>query len=179
MLSRRIAGRYAVALFSIAQQQGHTEIWAAELRQLGEILATQPELREILVHPEVALRKKEQLITRVFQGQLSREILAVILLLIRRGHEPDMATLAELFTEEWNMARNNLPVSVVTAVPITAEQRAALIAALTKRTGANITLKTSVDPAVIAGMVITFGDRVIDAGAQHALAALQASMAGA
>ena len=178
MLSRRIAGRYAVALFLIAQQHGHTEAWAAELRFVGEILAKEHELREILLHPEIALQKKQELITRVFKGQLSQEILAVLLMLIRRGHEPDMATLAEIYNDEWNKVRNTVPVSVVTAVPISTAQRAALTAVLSRRIGANIILETSVDPAVIAGMVVTIGDRVIDAGARHALATLQASMAG-
>ena len=63
-------------------------------------------------------------------------------------------------------------------VALSEAQVAALQAALTKRTGAAIQLQRTVDPALIAGLVVTIGDRVIDASARTALESLRESMAG-
>ncbi len=47
---------------------------------------------QVLTHPEIPLRKKS-LLQRTFQGKIDGEILAVLLMLIRRGHEPDIDTV--------------------------------------------------------------------------------------
>ena len=71
MLQRRIASRYAEALFGIAQQQGKTEVWEAELASLGAALDSSPELYQVLTHPEIPLRRKETVLKRAFQGKIS------------------------------------------------------------------------------------------------------------
>ena len=178
MLPRRIAGRYAVALFALAEEQGKSEAWGNELQALGQLINASPDLHAVLKHPEIPLSKKETIVSRAFQGRMTREILAVLMLLIRRGHEPDMTALAEVFMEKWHAARRTLPVSVTSAVPLSPEQRAALVEVLARRTGSTILLHSQIDASLIAGMVLTIGDRVIDASAHTALHTLQASMAG-
>lgn len=89
MLQRRIASRYAEALFGLAQQQGKTEMWERELASLGSLIASLPDLYQVLTHPEIPLSRKETVLKNAFQGKIAQEILAVLLMLIRRGHEPE------------------------------------------------------------------------------------------
>jgi F-type H+-transporting ATPase subunit delta len=178
MLPRRIAGRYAEALFGLAQQENMTGAWEQDLAAMAQVIAASPELREILTHPEVPQAKKQAMVEHIFQGKLAKEVLAVMFMLIKRGHDPDIATLHEIFIERWNSARRIVPVSVASAVPLSTIQTGALTNALKKRTGASIELSQAVDPELIAGMVITIGDRVIDASARTSLEGLRASMTG-
>ena len=122
MLQRRIASRYAEALFGLAQQQGKTEIWERELASLGALLASPPELYQVLTHPEIPLRRKETVLKRAFQGKIAEEILAVLLMLIRRGHEPDIDTIHDIYRQLWNQARRVIPVTVTSAVPLSDAQ---------------------------------------------------------
>ncbi|MHB9131893.1 MAG: ATP synthase F1 subunit delta [Armatimonadota bacterium] len=178
MLARRIASRYTQALFDLAQQQGKTEEWERELATLATVLTSTPELPSVLAHPEIPLSKKEAVLTRAFQGKIAPEVLRVLFLLIKRGHEPDIDTLHQIYVERWNAVRRIVPVKVTTAVPISDEQSRTLIQVLTRRLGATVQLSRDIDPNLIAGMVVTIGDRVIDASARTTLEQLRASMMG-
>ncbi len=178
MLQRKIASRYAEALFDLAVQQGKTAEWAQELNELGAVLNAESDFRAVLTHPEIPLARKAALVTEAFAGRLVPEVLNILLLLLRRGHDPDITLLAEIFTEKWNVARKVLPVTVTSAVSLSEEQALRLSMTLAKRSGARIELTRLVDPGIIAGMVITIGDRIIDASALSTLEQLRVSMAG-
>ena len=118
MLQWKIASRYAEALFDLAQQQGKTDMWEQELASLGTLIASTPDLYQVLTHPEIPLRQKDTLVKRAFQGKIAEEILAVLLMLIQRGREPDIDTVHTIYHQLWNKARRVIPVSVTSAAPI-------------------------------------------------------------
>jgi len=179
MLPRRIAGRYAEAIFDLAQQQGKTAEYEGELASLAGVITAMPDLVAVLTHPEIPLAQKDTVLRRAFEGKVSRDVLVLLELLIKRGHEPDIATIHELFTARWNAVRRVMPVIVTTPIPLTPPQATTLANVLAKRTGSTIQLHQQVNPEIIAGMVITMGDRVIDASARTTLEQLRASMVGA
>lgn len=177
MLPGRIASRYAKALFDLAQQQGKTEAWEGELQALAAVIVATPELSDVLTHPEVPLARKEALVNRAFAGQVSREVLALLFLLIRRGHEPDIRAIHTIYVKLWNAARKVMPVTVTTAAPMSEAQADALSRTLSGRLGATVTLHRKLDPEILAGMVVTIGDRVIDASARATLERLRLALA--
>lgn len=176
MLPRRIAGRYAEALFALSQEKKTTSEWEAELRAIGQVIDTSPELRDVLTHPEIPLAQKNRIVEKAFQGKIAPEVMAVLLMLIKRGHDPAMSLLAEIYHELWDQARRILPVNVQSAVPLTTAQTTALTQTLQRKTGATVQLQTQVNPELIAGLVVTMGDRVVDASARATLEGLRAAM---
>jgi F-type H+-transporting ATPase subunit delta len=177
-LAPRIAERYAEALYAIACEQSQAEAWERQLAAVAGVFAHSPELLDALTHPEVAVEVKERLLTRTLGSNLPPEILTTLMLLIRRGHEPDTAALHAAFLRQWNRDRRVIPATVTSAVALTSEQARLLAEALAKRTGATIQLTQQVDPALVAGLVVRMGDRVIDASAQTALQDLHTAMRG-
>jgi len=178
MLPRRIASRYAEALFGLAQHEQKTEMWERELATLAELIARMPELQALLTHPEIPLPRKQGVIARAFGGKIADPVLAVLMLLLKRGHDPDIETVHAIFVERWDTARTIVPVTVTSATPLTDPQVQALTASLARRTGGTIQLARAVDPALIAGMVVQIGDHVIDASAKTALDDLREAMRG-
>lgn len=176
MLPRRIANRYARALFSIAQEQGAVAQWEGELATLASVMAASPDLREVLSHPEISLARKMEILTLLFAGKAAPEILGLLRKLIQRGHDLDIEIVHEIFVELWNAARHLLPVSVTSAAPLTDNQIQALTERLSRQTGSTIQLARDVDPELIAGMVIQIGDRVIDASARGTLTDLREAL---
>ena len=179
MLARRLAGRYAEALFDLAQGQGKTDEWEGQLAALAAAFAAAPDLLAVLMHPEIALPRKQQILREAFRDRVAPEMQAMMSLLLRRGHEPDIATIHEVFRDLWNIARRVTPVVVTTAAPMTDQQRGNLVATLVRRVGTEVQLEQRVDPEIIAGMVVRMGDRVIDASARTVLEELRAVMRGA
>jgi F-type H+-transporting ATPase subunit delta len=178
MLPRRIASRYAEALFDLAQQQGTTEKWERELATLAAVIAGMPDLSVLLTHPEVPLERKKGVMTRAFHGTIAQEVLAVLFLLIKRGHEPDMDSLHQVYMQRWNATRKVVPVAVASAIPLSEHQQKELTRVLAARTGGTIKLQATVDPTLIAGLTVTIGDRVIDASTRTLLQDLRTTLAG-
>jgi len=179
MLPRHIASRYTEALFDLAQGQGKTEEWERQLGALAAVLDATPELRTVLTHPEIGLRRKKEILRDAFGGKVAPEIIGMLSLLIQRDHDPDLATISDIFREMWNAARQVVPVTVTTAVPLSDSQRNNLHQTLARRLGATVQLEPQVEPAIIAGMIVQMGDRVIDASAQSALNDMREAMKNA
>lgn len=179
MLSRRIAGRYAEALFGLAQQQQKITEWEQELDALARVMQATPELHDVLTHPEIPLQQKERVVTQAFQGKVSREVLALLFMLLRRGHDPDMQVVHDIYVTLWNAARQLLPVTITSAVPLTDTQVGALSQAISRRTGSKLKLSVEVDNELIAGLVVRMGDRVIDASVRTTLEELRATLVSA
>jgi F-type H+-transporting ATPase subunit delta len=169
MLPRVVASRYAEALFGLAQQQQNTDAWEEQLRALITVFDATPELYTVLTHPEITQARKAEILQQAFGGKVAPEILNTLQLLIRRGHDPDVRTLYNVYHELWDAARQVVPVTVTSVVPLTEAQRSILTEALSQRLNATIRLEPQLDPEIIAGLVLQMGDRVIDASARTML----------
>ncbi|MBM3134428.1 MAG: ATP synthase F1 subunit delta [Chloroflexi bacterium] len=97
----------------------------------------------------------------------------LVLLLMSRGdtHLLD-ATIAELERRSggemgWQVAH------ITSAVPLTAQEKAALERQLTSRYGQGLSLQYEVDPAILGGLVVRVGDQVTDGSVASKLAALK------
>ena len=74
---------------------------------------------------------------------------------------------------------NTADVTVTSALPLTAEQSARLVAALQKRLGRTIRLHAEVDTALVGGAVVRAGDFVVDGSLRGRIERLGNLMAGA
>jgi F-type H+-transporting ATPase subunit delta len=178
MLPRRIASRYAEALFGLAQEKDTIAQWDGELAQVATLLADTPDLLAVLTHPEVPLSRKLDVVERILGAAVSREIVTLLGLLLKRHHDPDLALVHALYQERWNTLRRIVPVHVVSALPLSVGQTQSLTQSLMRRTGASVQLTQAVDPEILAGLVITIGDRMLDASARSTLETLRATLAG-
>ena len=178
MLQRKIANRYAKAIFDLAVETGKTEKWESELILVSGLFASTNDLIDYLTHPEIPLARKEALLDTILADSVCKEVKLLFLMLLRRGHYPDAHLIHEIYLSYWNEMRNILPVTVTSATAISDEQAKSLANALAVRTGANIQLKTEINPEILAGLIIRLGDKVIDASAKTALDEMLIVMAG-
>ena len=75
----------------------------------------------------------------------------------------------KLLDEAWGVVRGKL----LTAVSLSKEQQAGILARLEKQTSKQIALKFEVDPSILGGVVLQVGDNVLDASLRAQLAILR------
>ena len=78
------------------------------------------------------------------------------------GDEVDWGEITVLFAEYRAEAEKVVQAEVVSAFPLSQEQQAGIVAALKKRLGREVSLKSSTDETMVGGAVIRAGDLVID-----------------
>jgi F-type H+-transporting ATPase subunit delta len=169
------ARRYAEAAFEIGRADRTLDAWERDLALLGELLR-HDELRRLLEHPAIAFARKEKVMQQVAGDQVSREALALVLLMVRRGRPGAIGRMIEHFGELLRRERGIVLAEVRTALPLDEEQSDALAGRLRELTGDRVEMNEVVDEALIGGIAVRIGDRLYDASVRSRLERLRARM---
>jgi F-type H+-transporting ATPase subunit delta len=89
-------------------------------------------------------------------------VLNLMYVVVDKNREENIADIYSVFCALADEVRNIAYADVVSAYPLTEEQETALSAQLAKMSGKTVKLNVSVDASLLAGMVVTFGDKVYD-----------------
>lgn len=172
------ARRYARALLDVAREKGDPAPLRKELEAVASAFAGQPELRAALTHPALSVEKKKALVAAVFKSDT--ELLGRLLALLAGADRLELLpAIAASYAAQLNSQQNVAAAEAVSAVPLGDDQRAALEAALEKATGMGIELKTSVDRALLGGLLVKIGGRHFDGSVRGRLKALRERLTGA
>ncbi|MZP30771.1 F0F1 ATP synthase subunit delta [Heliobacterium undosum] len=163
MLTGAVARRYAQALLEIGTQTKNLDALEAELGRFIEMIDNHPELQRVLFHPSIVVAEKKDLVGKLLAtGAFSETARAFILLVIDRRRENYFADIFREFVRLANKVRNIEEARVTSAVELAPEQVERLRSQLAAATGKEIVLRQQVDPSLIGGLVVAFGDRIID-----------------
>jgi F-type H+-transporting ATPase subunit delta len=166
----RIATRYAKSLISLAKDQGKLEAVKKDIDALSAALQHR-ELLQLFKSPVVKGDKKRAIVDQLFGSRLDELTMAYLQLLIRKSREGYFPEIAAEFANQYREEKHITPVRIVSAVPLSdrfvQELRGKILA--TGLTHENLDIETAVDPAVLGGFVVEFGDKRYDATVREKL----------
>lgn len=157
----RSAKRYARAVFELAQQDGSFAEWAGRLERIRETFAD-PEVAAVLGNPTIPSERRQALVAsapHLFDQQGAN----LARLLVEAGRVGDAAAVEEEFEQMADAAAGRVRATVTTAIQLDPADRDRIAGELSKRLGKNVRLSVIVDPRVLGGMRLQYGDRVVDA----------------
>lgn len=103
-------------------------------------------------------------------GDLVREI----------AHRADLEGIKDALAEIEQAGRQGrIDAQVISAVPLTDGERTAVEGRLHARYGADLPIHYAVDPAILGGLVVRVGDRLVDGSVAARLRELRQSLTGA
>jgi F-type H+-transporting ATPase subunit delta len=176
-----VARPYARAAFEHARGADALAAWADFLAAAAHV-ARDPQMAAVLGNPELPRERVVGLLSEIVgaTGVALDERQKNFLNLLAENHRlallGDIAAAYALLRAE---AERTIEIEVVSALPLTDEQRSALARALAKRFERTVQLKESVDPELIGGAVIRAGDLVIDGSLKSRVEQLATRMAAA
>ncbi len=158
-----IAFKYAKGLFTAAKELGKTKEFGEELRQINELLSSMPEVLSALQNPIYPPDLKMEIIEEILKVvKVDSEIERFLKLLIERRRiqyiKEIMVMYQELLDEELNIARGE----VVTAYPLSEEEKKELEEVLKGYLKKEVILESKVDKEIIGGLKIRIGDLIFD-----------------
>ncbi|MGO8672764.1 MAG: F0F1 ATP synthase subunit delta [Capsulimonadaceae bacterium] len=178
MKDTRVAKRYAAALFEVAKRSDILDSVAEDLLTIERILSDSAILRSALTEPLMAEERKERLVGDAFGDRITATTLNFLKLLIRKRR----AELLDVTFREFRILsdehNNIVSATASTAVPLTPDQLTRLTKGLEKLTGKHIILTATVDPGIIAGVVVRIGDRIVDGSVMGRLHRLEQHLLG-
>jgi F-type H+-transporting ATPase subunit delta len=171
------ARRYARALLELAlAQQGGDEVRRG-LRETVRLLAAQPELRVVLLHPAIGAEKKRAVVEGVWKGEHAL-VRRLVLLLAERERVDLLPEMERIYSRLWNAQRGVVEAEAVSVQPLDAAQQGALVGALRRLSGRDIELTATVSPDILGGLVVHMDGKVYDGSVRGRLRALRRHLIG-
>jgi F-type H+-transporting ATPase subunit delta len=172
--SPEVARRYAEALIRAAEHEGAVDIVLDELVALErDVLKPNPRFAQILASSRVSAPQKDRILVELLENRASSLLLRFLRVLNRHERLAYLGVVAQAARAIWDKRHGRVPVQVRSAFPLDAGQLKALEARLSKLTGGTPIVQMSVDPELIAGLVVQVGDLRYDASAHSRLAQLR------
>ncbi len=169
-----LARRYAAAVFELAQEQGVIEPVEADLRALQEAIDTNPFFRVMATHPRLPHHALQTAVKNIIEGSHFHALTAAFLTQVVQGRRlAYLSVIIEVFKNKLAALRREQVAVVTVAQKMTPAQEAQLITQLGHMTGGSVRLIVEEDAALMGGMTITLGSRLIDASIQGKLARLE------
>lgn len=170
-----LARPYAKAVFELANEAGKLADWSDFLAGLAKNL-DQDAVMTMLNDPKLTPVQTGEVLLAALEGQLQPQQSNFIRLLAENDRLAVVTEISELFEDERARAEKISEVTVVSAFPVTDEQKATIKNKLTAHLGSDVRIDTEVDEALVGGAIIKIGDQVIDGSVRGRLAKLTAAM---
>ncbi len=167
-----IAIPYARAVFEIAQSTGKLEQWSEKLALLAQIAAN-PSMGDVLGNPAISRDDVATLVIDIADGALGGKGINLVKVLAENDRISVLPEIARQFEVLKTEAENKIEAEVVSALPLTAEQRESIEKGLKKRFGKDVELTEKQDASLMGGAVIRAGDLVIDGSVKGKLNKLE------
>jgi F-type H+-transporting ATPase subunit delta len=159
---------YARALFAAAQDKGNLAEVREELSDFVTAVREVPELRQLLVNPEVDSRVKADALRELLAGA-DEVVRNFLLLLAEKGRVAQLEEIAREFEGLVAAEEGRLEVGLTTAVELSDEEADRLVGQIEQASGRTVVATRSVDPALIGGLILQAGSRRVDASVRGRL----------
>jgi F-type H+-transporting ATPase subunit delta len=157
-----IGKRYALALFNAAVAEDVLEQVYGDVTSFDRVLAAERPFQAFLTSLRVTPEAKKDLVVRAVGDRASGLFVKFVHLLIDKKRMSGFADVAAAFASLYEEHLNIIRVGLVTAIPLDAAAERKAREMIERRTGKTARIEKRVDPAIIGGMIVFAGDRIMD-----------------
>ena len=173
-----VAGRYASALFSLAQDQRQSEAVADALARFDALIAESPDLERLVRSPVFSAADQLKALDAVFaQAEISGVAANFIRLVASKRRLFFIRAMIADYGKLYDASRGVTRAEVTSAAALTDANVASLKDSLRAASGGReVDLDMKVDPSIIGGLIVKLGSRMVDGSLKTKLNAIRVAM---
>ena len=172
-----VAGRYASALFELAKDDGKLAEVEKDVIAFQQLIDASEDLRRMVRSPVISSDEQAKAIAAIAQssgiGSLTSNFLNV---LARNRRLFTMMDTLKAFRGILARHRGEVTADVTSAFPLNDAQMTQLKDTLRIEVGKDVQIDTKVDPALLGGLIVKVGSRMIDSSLRTKLDNLKTRM---
>lgn len=175
-----LAGRYASALFELADEKQSHDAVANDLRQLRQLIDESADFGRFIKSPlydrDEQVAALDAILKKGGAGDLARRF---VLTVTKNRRLYALVGMIDAYLAILAKRRGEVTAKVSVARPLDAAQTQLLEETLRRAIGSKVKIETRIDPSLIGGLVVQVGSRMVDASLRTKLNRLQHVMKGA
>ena len=162
-MAKLVSKTYGEALFQLAIEENTLETVAEEVQVVLEVFAENQELMKLLNHPKISKEEKVSVIEKSLKGNLSDTIVGFLIIIVDKGRYNEITDIFQYFIAKVKEYKKIGIAFVTSAIELTEQQKKSVEEKLLHTTKyVKFEMHYDINSALIGGMVIRIGDRVID-----------------
>ena len=170
-----LATRYAKSLIQLVNEQGKLEQVYKDIKDVNGIFENSRDLKLMFKSPIITSDKKLNVIKQLFEGKIDAVLYQFMVLVIKKGREAYLNEITQSFIIQYNVIRNITPVTLTSAVKLDESVVKGIINSLiAKEQLGAVELTEKVDPSMIGGFILQYGDKMVDSSVSRRLNTLKA-----
>ncbi|WP_011470660.1 F0F1 ATP synthase subunit delta [Rhodopseudomonas palustris] len=172
-----VSGRYATALFELARDEKAVDAVKADLDRFKAMLADSPELTRLVRSPVFSAETQSKALAAVLDKAGFAGTTAKFLKVLTANRR--LFTVTDVIRAYGALVakfKGEATADVTVAEPLSEKNLDALKTALKSVTGKDVALNVNVDPAIIGGLVVKLGSRMVDSSLRTKLNSIKHAM---
>jgi F-type H+-transporting ATPase subunit delta len=170
-----VARPYAEAIFMLADAGGALSQWSGMLAALATVAADE-RVRRAIGDPNLPTAKVAGLFISILTGKLTGDAENLVRVLADNRRLELLEEIRRQYEALKNEREGVVEAQVFSAFELTDAQVADLVQRLEKKTGRKVKTRVEIDAALIGGVKVVLGDKVIDGSARAQLGALETAL---
>jgi F-type H+-transporting ATPase subunit delta len=168
-----VARSYAEALFELGEKHGAHEEFARGFELMARLLASDSRIGTFLGTPKIAVQQKQQALRTALAHQVTPLFLNFVMVLVRKRRQRLLGTIGEAYGELMDESRGRVRARVTLAHEADATLRDRITAELERLTGKTVVPAITVDPDILGGIIVRYGDHIMDGSLRRRLLTLR------
>ena len=170
MKSVTVARNYAEALFAVGDSFGEL------IDAVAGAVAADARIEAMLASPRISKAVKGQILERALKGQAAPEFVRFLQAVVRRGRQALFGEIAQEYLILLDKKLNRVHAGVTLAREPDARTEKEIVTRLTKALGREVRAHFRTDRAIVGGVVVRVGGRILDGSVRRRLMALKRRM---
>jgi F-type H+-transporting ATPase subunit delta len=163
----------------MALQEKDLNRWQTDLRKVATLLKDSA-LAALIANPKITGEEKSKTLAQRL-GEINPLVIKLVLLLAAKGKVAAIDDIAEEYqalVDNYRGIEGTEIAEITTAIPLDDADKLKIAQRITEIVGKPVQLRPKVDPAIIGGIIIRVGDKLIDGSLRSKLAALRKDLGG-
>ena len=173
MKNARAALRYAKAILNLAKDSNSESVVNEDMQLIAATIADSKELSIVLESPVIKAADKMNVLKATFSSKINNITLGLFNLLQENKRIEMLEAIAKQYTIIYDFDKNIQVAKVTTAVPISPEIEAQVLAKIVALTGEKANLENEINPSILGGFILRVGDVQYDASISNHLSELK------
>lgn len=168
-----VSKTYGHALFELAVENGTVDQLLSEATTVQKALSENPDVIRFYTNPKITPEEKQGFTESVFGGRVQNDMTGLLVLAVRNGRSKEIPKMLEEIIAEAKEYKGIGIVHVETPTELSEAQKKRLEAHILATAGyRELEMTYVINPALIGGIVIRIGDRVVDGSIRSQLDAM-------